>query len=253
MTYRYTDKILAEMMHKAENSGVVAQLNDYAVVTSDLVRVVIATNDLEGVNKHSLRKAIAKTLNYSCTPVLASFRKVSMSNGLPAVVGFVRPQRIVRDYNENAGQYRTLASNMLMDTTDDTLWQVTSDANGNKMLVRSERDNLNSLLVTASTFNNLTPRLEAIASIANVGDYVAFVNPQSQTVNYGYVLANTLFNTGLKVGSKQVAGVQILVDKVTSSENVDSDEADGTGTNPIEDRLDDVITVPESAIVESAY
>lgn len=236
---------------------VVANIVDYRMVTPTMAQVVATFNTIE-TTRDALMQAVASATDNKAAPIEGSFRALS-SYGNPAMVGFVAINRETRPYEEAAAKKMTaLASNMLMDAVDDSLWEVRSDGSGGKMLCRQDGDALQGLMETARIRMPRAPKLDNVLAGVDTGNFVAFVDPASENLRYGYVLA-----TGLEIAPVPTGGIDLdPMDRQNAVEILPldiapdntSDEATGEG-NRIAQRLveeDAPVTIPASLIVESA-
>lgn len=243
------------------SSTIAATVVDFKVVSPSLARVVATFNSVDAAPE-TLSAALSTALSNNATPVEGSWRRVS-SYGNPAMVGFVSLNRETRPYSESAAKRMTaLSSNMLMDAQDDSLWEVREDGAGGKLLCRQNDNGLQALIETARVRQARAPRLESILSAADRGDFVAFVDPVSETTRYGYVLATDLEIAPLPTGGvdldpeDRLDAVEILpldFDTALPPDNT-SDESIGEGNRIAQRLVEDQapVTVPCSLIVESA-
>lgn len=238
----------------ARSRSVTASVADFKQSTQTMVRVVLAFNTLQAP-RETLYDAVAASLGNQMRPVEGSFREVS-SFGRDALVGYVALNQEVKPYEEAAAKRMTaLCSNMLMDTADDSLWDVRTDAAGNKLLCRQSQADISELMVTARV-RQKAPKLANIQSSVHRGEFVSFVDPRTETVRSGYVLATdvdvvTPPVTGIDVDPESGVEVYVMPENV----NMDSDELRGDGESPIVDRADEgpeSFIVPSSMIIEAA-
>lgn len=240
------------------NINIRATISDYVMVTPTLARVVATFNSLTAPQE-VLSAALSHALNNVATPIEGSWRSIETS-GNPALVGFVSSNRSIVPYTpETAKNKVALSSNMLMDASDESLWELRSDGAGGKTLCRQEGDSLERLMETARVRQPRAPRLESILSGVDPQNFIAYVDPVTETVGYGYVIA-----TGLEMKPVPVGGL-LLDDVDMSSEGVEvlpmtepdntSDESTGEGNRIMQRMIDErsPITVPCSLVIESAY
>jgi hypothetical protein len=169
-------------------STIVANIHDFRALSPTIAKVVVTFNTKDA-DQDTLREALAHVLDHRVVPIEGSFRWVH-SFSLPAVVGFVRKNREIRPIEEaNSKGMKALASNLLMDSVDESLWEVRSGSNGQKILVRQEMEDLSELLVTASIRQHNAPKLSSIGSDVSRGEFVSFVDPKLEISRIGYVLA----------------------------------------------------------------
>lgn len=194
----YTDHIAkAFAARKSSHSNVGMQLMFHQLTNSGLAKV-IATATTANVTPDIARAAIAKATK--AFPVSGSFR-VMANTLIPTVVGFVRDPIDVRTLSATEmSSYRVLSSNMLMDDSDSSLWEVQSaDEGGNRRLVRKSSDSLGSLLnaacIDSPAAGGLTRKLGKVtasmvtASTSDIHTFGSFVNPFTNTVGYGYFIS----------------------------------------------------------------
>lgn len=173
-----------------------ASLLDSTEITPEIHRVVISFNTEES-SKAQKYQAIAKLFDYNASPIENSFREIASAHKY-TLSGFVAVNNQAIPYTEelaSSGKYTAIAgtNNVLIDQDDESLWEVTSSGD-NKFLVRKSQENLSELVALAS-LRNENPNYRKIAvekTIAKTftNDYVAYVNPETCLVNYGYVLAD---------------------------------------------------------------
>lgn len=238
---------VADAMAARMPSTVHASVSDFVQVSPTLARVVVSFNTLE-CSRDTRYNAVTAALKNSATPVEGSFREVA-SFGNPAMVGYVALNREVKPYEEvSAKKMVALASNMLMDTSDDSLWDVRSDAAGNKMLCRQTTSDMKDLLVTARV-RQKSPKLDQIRSAVDSGDFVSFVDPKTETLRYGYVVATNVEltpapTTGIRVDEDGVDIVELPgADPELESEELRGDEPEQAVVSHI---------VPVSLVIEAA-
>lgn len=169
---------------KGINTNTVA-LTDYEMVSAKVAKVIVAFTGNH--SKESITEALASKMQYMATPVENSFRIVKPN----VAVGFVRANTELREVNEKElkASYRVMASNILMDNQDKTLWEVREGAGG-KFLARHGNEDL-SELVSASVFpRSDVPRLRnlSVASVA-AKEFVAFASA-SGDMDYGFCIAS---------------------------------------------------------------
>ena len=163
-----------------------ANITDYRILNDKLAKVIVSyTGDFSA---QEMRETIAAKLGNLAVPVAASFKRVRA--GL--AVGFVRANREVRvpTAREIQSSYRVMSSNILMDESDKSLWEVKSTTGG-KYLTRRDQEDLSQLVESAVHRRSDLPGLRhlAIARAAR-SEVVAFVDAEGD-VDHGFALAGS--------------------------------------------------------------
>lgn len=241
----------------ARVSTVTANVVDFQVLSPTLAKVVATFNTLEAT-REDLHDAVCAAMKNTAMPVRNSFRALS-SYGNPAMVGFVALNRETKPFTEAAAAKMTaLASNMLMDAVDDSLWEVRSDGAGGKMLCRQQDgDAMRGLLETARVRAPRAPKLENVMAGVDAGNFTAFIDPATDSLRFGYVLATDLEITappvsGIDLDAVGNEAVEIIpLDSIVDNE---SDELTGEGNRVAERLVEDQapVIVPASLLVECA-
>jgi hypothetical protein len=230
------DRVVSNLQTRMARYAV--SLTDYKQITPTLARVVVTTTNAENISRPELREAIAAATGNNAYPIHRSFQRVT-SYGLPALVGFVRANREVKPYEEsNVSKMRTLAKNMLMDASDDSLWQVITTASGQRMLARQNQDDLSSVLSSVKQTVHRAPRIAQLAGCAAVGDAVSFVDAKDERVKFGFVLASE---------GPDADGDAVL--DVIQMPDTSNDDADATEQMQSQDEAFSSVSVPESMVV----
>jgi len=184
MQHLNIDRVVSSL---ASRQKLTAALTDFQPVSKSLARVVVTMPRTGNINKYDVRQAISLATNGHASPVDNSFYHID-SNGLPAMVGFVRANTTAKPYDKSeVGKMRVMAKNMLMDASDDSLWAVKTSVDGDRMLVRQSQDDLSTLLSSVKASVIRAPRISQLASVVNIGDAVAFINPRTERVRCGFV------------------------------------------------------------------
>lgn len=163
-------------------------LTDYQMVNAGLAKVVIAfTGDHD---KQSISQALSSKMGYLAAPVENSFRMVQAKVAL----GFMRanrPVRVIKSENELRANYKVMGSNIMMDQSDESLWELKNGAGG-RYLARTQDEDLSNLIEASTNHRSDIPKVRNMA-IASAGkrEFVAFVDRGGNT-DYGFcVAANT--------------------------------------------------------------
>lgn len=188
------DSILARVNSFSTN------LQDFEMVSPTLAKVLITYSGTAPI-KEEVRASIAKLFGQQAAPVENSFRSLERTGGSKTLAGFIRYQSDVKEYDETAsaidGRYKQMASNLLMDNEDKSMWEVKAGNTG-KYLVRHGEDDLSELVHLAACKKSGQPTLSQIASVpAEPKEFAAYVDIGQEEVMHGYVVAKT--RDGLKM------------------------------------------------------
>lgn len=160
-----------------------ANITDYRLKTDTLAKVIVSyTGDFD---QQELRECIASKFDNRAVPVAASFKKVA-----PGVaVGFIRANKEIRTPSkQELSAYRVVASNILMDNEDKSLWEVKSTSSG-KYLTRRGQEDLSALMHATVQRRPDVPGLRHLAiARASKSEVVAFVDAEGD-VDHGFALA----------------------------------------------------------------
>jgi hypothetical protein len=228
-----------------------ATLHDYEQTTPKLARAVICFNTDQG-DHGDMYAAITAALDGKAVAVEGSFRQIH-SHTLPTFVGFVRSNTEVLDFDEAQKRgMRAVASNVLMDASDESTWEVRHAA-GAKLLVRQGVEDLSGVLATAKVSIQRTPVLSHIVNeLPPTRSFCAFVDPATTTTRYGYVVKSASdMVTILPFPTEEECEDYAALPEV----NNDSEDMRGEG-NVISERLlqnQAPVTVGMDNIVEMAH
>lgn len=211
-----TDALLAKVNTFSVN------LQDYEVLTPTLAKVLITYSGTAPI-KEEVRAAIAKLFGQQASPVANSFRSLERTGGSKTLAGFIRYQSDVKEYDEtataaNEGRYKQMASNLLMDNEDKSMWQIKAGSTG-KYLVRKGEEDLSELVHLAHAKKHGQPTLAQIAKVpGECREFAAYVDQNQEEVMHGYVVARSDDNTKMTVlafdgeGEPEEVGVDQLVE-----------------------------------------
>lgn len=178
--YRNFD--LEELANKINTFSL--RLQDYEMVTPSLARVILAYTGAPPV-KEEIRANITRLLNGMAAPVEGSFRILGHPEQ-KVVLGFVYSASDVRDYDEQ--NMKVMASNLLMDKADESLWEVRSGNTG-KYLVKQGDEDLSELVHLAMVRQTSMPVLAQVAMASTIKrEFATFVDAKSQEVMHGFVV-----------------------------------------------------------------
>lgn len=159
---------------------------DYKLKSPTLAKVVIAyTGDID---RDFIKAELTNKLECLATPVANSFKQLRPG----MAVGFIRANKAVRSVSakEVEAKYRVMASNILMDKEDQSLWEVKDGAAG-KYLARHGQEDLTALVHAATQRRPDAVRLNHITiAKAAPSELVAFVADDGD-VDHGFAIATS--------------------------------------------------------------
>jgi hypothetical protein len=200
------------------NPSATVAITDFRMKTKTLAKVIISFTGQVG--RQDVHDILLRKFGEQASPVKASFKVVK-----PGVaVGFVKANRAVRVVNDNELKaYRKIgASNVLMDQSDESLWEVKSGGTGsNKYLVRHGQEDLSALVASVAHRRADMPRLNQITMAkASKHDLVAFVDDEGD-VDHGFAMGNSTDGTKVRVFShNRRMPLTVDLDSVVSMYNV---------------------------------
>lgn len=162
-------------------------ISDYEIISPTLAKVVVSyTGQL---SKNEIKAAILEKFDNKVAPVENSFQKVTSHARGGSAVGFVKANREVRLATEKElrASYRVMSSNILMDATDRSLWEIKQGSSG-KFLARHGNEDLSELVQATVERNANVPSIRHIAMAQAVkGELASFVSRTGE-MDYGFVL-----------------------------------------------------------------
>lgn len=165
-----------------------ATIREYIMVTPTLAKVTCTI--VKGAKKEVIAASVTRALNGAGSVVQSSFRMLDSTTA----VGFVAASKEVRSISnpvQLASGYRVVSSNMYLDNTDKSLWELREGASG-KYLARNGADNLESLVQACrQSPAGSIPRLNRVQVARPLrNELVAFVNQTTwvTSVDYGICL-----------------------------------------------------------------
>jgi hypothetical protein len=177
-------------------------IHDSREVTPTLHRVVLSyTGELPN-SPEQIHQQISSLLKGHGAPVVGSFSHLTKSGDIKSLIGFVKASRPIIEFNDEVkanadGRFKAMASNLLMDKTDESMWEIRSGATG-KYLAKQSHTDMTELvhLATASVFG--LPKFSQIEPPAvAVREFASFVDVESEEVMNGFVVASD--ENGIKV------------------------------------------------------
>lgn len=174
-------------LHRA-TTGVFASLLDNRLVSPEVARVVVSLSNTN-VSEEAVYASIAETLQGQFAPVIGSFRPVA--NGKqPTFVGFVAASRqMIGENDPRFKSLRPLTAGIMLDPEDDTVWNLHKGEAGTFVL-REGAEDMGKVLETAKVRQTNAPKLSEIASAAQAGDYISFVDAKAGCLRHGFVVAS---------------------------------------------------------------
>lgn len=173
-------------------------ITDYRIINPNLAKVIISTSvDLHEMDRDDMVRQLVAQCQSQAAPIEGSFRKLTATTA----VGFMRLNPEIVAYNEKevSASYRVVASNMLMDKKDESLWEVKTGAAG-KYLCRHGNEDLSELVEAARITRFSSPKISSISiSAAKTRQVVAFVDPKTSELDYGLCVRSSADNTKCQV------------------------------------------------------
>lgn len=225
MNFRNLD--LDSLASKATLAGFTLNVNDYDMVTPTLARVMLTYTGNVPRSQEEVRASVAALFKGHAAPVAESFRKVTEGT----IAGFIKTSREVREFDSGmvtAGKMKEMAANLLMDKTDESLWEKKSGAAGD-YLVRQGNDDLSGLVHLATHKKLGQPTFAHLASMpAETKEFAAYVSTDSEEVEHGYVVASADGKmTIIPVGAEE--GVEVQTAQLVEVINLDGEDAKAAG------------------------
>ena len=159
-------------------------ITDHQVMSPTLAKVIISyTGD---VDSNFIHESLSKAFEYQASPVQSSFKKVKEG----VAIGFIRANKAVRavSKNEISAKYRVMSSNILMDKSDQSLWDIKEGAAG-KYLARHGKEDLTALVQASTQRRQDIPGIRHITiARAAKSELVAFVDDDGD-MDHGFAVA----------------------------------------------------------------
>lgn len=178
----------------ARLSNFTVNVHDFKLVSPTVARVILSyTGQVPPADQ--VRAKISAMFDNSATPIASSFRELTRGGDVKSIIGFVKTTREVRPFEEaasNGDGYKVMASNLLMQTSDNTMWEIKSGAMG-KYLAKQSSEDLRALVHLAHNNVSGLPRFNQIASLASMTqpkEFAAFIDLEAEEVMHGFVIAS---------------------------------------------------------------
>jgi len=223
----------------------------YARITASVTHTTASRNDHDLV-----MQAISDVAGAKVRPVEGSFHALASSDVGDTITGIVTSNPETVAYDEADSQFKAVSSNMFMDE-EEQLWALRTTEAGD-LLVKSrgkeDADIIADLMTSLSSSDVGTLAFEATASAnrdkgvrnsVEGGDFLSFVNPQTEQVEFGAVVASVLDYNGSEMN-------QLVVQSSNGSSPVQIDRALALGVFDDVD-YDDSGLIDENSVEASAH
>lgn len=225
--HNFLDKVSASI------STFTVNLHDYRMVSPTVARVILSyTGSTPAPDE--VRARINKMMDGNAVAIAGSFRELTRAGDVKSLIGFVKASREVLPFDEvtaSSGKYKALASNLLRQTEDDTLWEIKSGAAG-KYLAKQTAEDLRSLMHLAQATCSGLPKFNQIASLASntqPREFAAYVDLNAEEVMHGYVVASS--DDKVTVIAKETGeSVEIAADQMIHVLDLEGEDAQVAGT-----------------------
>jgi hypothetical protein len=161
-------------------------ITDYSLMSPTLAKVIVSYTG--EIDREFIKSELSKKMEYLATPVASSFKKIKEG----VAVGFIRANKAVRSVSKQEVQakYRVMSSNILMDNSDKSLWEVKDGAAG-KYLARHGQEDLTALVQSAVSRRSDVPGLRHVTiAKAQPSELVAFVDADGD-IDHGFAIATS--------------------------------------------------------------
>jgi len=193
-------------------------ITDYELQSPTLARVIVSYTG--HMTREQIRANLLEHFDNQAAPVENSFHIIKSHNNGGAAVGFVRANKEVRvvDDKEIRAGYRMMASNIMMDNADRSLWEV-REGRGGKFLARHGQEDLSELVEAKLQRRQDIPALRHIAMASAVkGEFASYVS-KTGDVDHGFVLAANAEKIQVLSSTTQVPEIVVMA-KVTRLDRV---------------------------------
>lgn len=167
----------------------VAQVNEYDLIgNTNIARVIVTINPDKGSSKNF--DALASVFDGKAIPIAHSFRRINGTYETRCTaIGFVAPNRIVEKLDdERKSKMKVISKNILMDTVDQSLWDVKETASDGAFIIRKGEEDLSELLATVCMPRSDIHGMSIVAAaFVEPDQYAYWVNPKLQEINCGFV------------------------------------------------------------------
>lgn len=182
------------------NKKPIVQLNKVEATSNPGFARVVATIGANTAKEGNALDAIASLLSNKIRPIAGSFQVLASDAATVTITGIVNSNPEAIAYSEDTTGFRSVSGNIFLDEQDNA-WTLQKTESGN-ILIRSRSQNdddviseamqsVSSGAVGTSTSAGLNQYRGLSGSMNHLagGDFIAFVNPNTQSVQFGAVAA----------------------------------------------------------------
>lgn len=160
-------------------------LQDYEPMTPSIARVILTVTGRP--DKQQLRASIAEHFKGFAAPIVNSFRELRTSLAARVLVGYVKTSAQVKEYEDTKG-YKVMASNLLMDEADESLWELRKGTTGTYLVKHGEED-LSELATKLVQRRAGAPVMAQLACASTATrEFASYVDFNTGEVEHGYVI-----------------------------------------------------------------
>lgn len=207
MNASFNDRIGARLAQRTNGIKPHADILSYELVSPTVAKVVVAHSH-RGTTAEN-RAALASLLEGRGNVIPHSFREIETDNAHQRrmlSVGFVGANVLSEELSEErASQLKEIAKNVLMDDTDNSMWQVTQASDGRKFIRRQHNEDLAELMTATASVNPAAIVPKHFTEIAGTTvdtsgpfTYAAYVDADTHQVRFGYVVEHATVYNGYK-------------------------------------------------------
>lgn len=200
-----------------ESVAAAAVITEYSLVNDKVARVVMSAAK-DTITEEEIFRAVTSSTGGQATPIKNTFRTLT-ANSITGYVALVPETKQITAGNL-AAKFQRVESNLYMDASDKTLWELSEGAGG-KALTRRGRDDLASLLDDARVgVKASVPRITSIAACnAEPRQVVAFVNSRGDLtpdLDVGFCVKrdgdkhyvmSAHYNDPIEISSKEIVAI----------------------------------------------
>ena len=197
-TRKCIDDMVAALLNDRKPS--VNLINVERMLNEGFMRVTASVTHVGNsrTDKSVVMRALTEAVNNKLRPVDSSFTVVSSSSVSDTIIGIMTTNPETIAYTAGMEGFKVMAGNMFMDE-EENFWQLQKTEAGNllvKSRVSADDDIMNELMSACASgdrYNqealNAVRRSDAVRNSLTGGDFITFVDPTSETVRFGAVIA----------------------------------------------------------------